>query len=216
MSMEEIKYFKKVDNIAEYVREGIKSGRLTVEEVAKYARIQARQGALGEEVVTKMANGLEETRNSVKIDEKTGEPGWVVTNPDGEQYIVEDSVFKKKYEIDPENPAQYKPKGGPVLSSPINEHIEFEAPWGETMRIECGGSLVLNGPNDIYGIQKDEFEHTYASTGKDKTESLKEAIELMGITKEEFMAAREVGQREASSIDVRDDKVVDNDAQELE
>ena len=84
------------------------------------------------------------------------------------------------------------------------------------MRIECGGSLVLNGPNDIYGIQKDEFEHTYASTGKDKTESLKEAIELMGITKEEFMVAREVGQREASSIDVRDDKVVDNDAQELE
>ena len=30
MSMEEIKYFKKVDNIAEYVREGIKSGRLKV------------------------------------------------------------------------------------------------------------------------------------------------------------------------------------------
>lgn len=216
MSMEELKYFKKVDNIAEYVREGIKSGRLTVEEVAKFARIQARQGTLGEEVVTKMANGLEETRNSVKIDEKTGEPGWVVTNPDGEQYIVEDSVFKKKYEIDPENPAQYKPKGGPVLSSPINEHIEFEAPWGETMRIECGGSLVLSGPNDIYGIQKDEFEHTYASTGKDKTESLKEALALMGISKEEFMAARESAQQEASSRDVRDDKVVNNDAQELE
>lgn len=216
MSMEELKYFKKVDNIAEYVREGIKSGRLTVEEVAKFARIQARQGTLGEEVVTKMANGLEETRNSVKIDEKTGEPGWVVTNPDGEQYIVEDSVFKKKYEIDPENPAQYKPKGGPVLSSPINEHIEFEAPWGETMRIECGGSLVLSGPNDIYGIQKDEFEHTYASTGKDKTESLKEALALMGISKEEFMATRESAQQEASSRDVRDDKVVNNDAQELE
>lgn len=216
MSMEELKHFKRVDNIAEYVKEGIKSGRLTVDEVAKFARIQARQGTLGEEIVTKMANGLEETRNSVKIDEKTGEPGWVVTNPDGEQYIVEDSTFKKKYEIDPENPAQYKPKGGPVVSSPINEHIEFEAPWGETMRIECGGSLVLNGPNDIYGIQKDEFEHTYASTGKDKIESLKEALTLMGISKEEFMAARQEAQQEESSRDVRDDKVVDNDEQELE
>lgn len=62
MSMEELKYFKNIDNIAEYVREGIKSGKLTVEEVAKFARIQARQGSLGEEVVTKMANGLEETK----------------------------------------------------------------------------------------------------------------------------------------------------------
>lgn len=46
MSMEELKYFKNIDNIAEYVREGIKSGKLTVEEVAKFARIQARQGSL--------------------------------------------------------------------------------------------------------------------------------------------------------------------------
>lgn len=214
MSMEELKYFKKVDNIAEYVREGIKSGRLTVEEVAKFARIQARQGELGEEVVTKMANGLEETRNAVKLDGKTGEPGWIVTNPDGEQYIVEDSVFKKKYEIDPENPAQYKPKGGPVLSSPINEHIEFQAPWGETMRIECGGSLVLSGPNDIYGIQKDEFEHTYASTGKDKKESLREALSLMGISKEEFMAARQAAQN-TPSRDVRDDKVTESNDHDL-
>ena len=44
-----------------------------------------------------MKNGLEETRNVVKVDEKTGNPGWVVTNPDGEEYIIEDSVFQKKY-----------------------------------------------------------------------------------------------------------------------
>ena len=191
MSMEELKYFKKIDNIAEYVKDGIKSGKLTVEEVAKFARINARQGTLGETVVTQMSNGLEETKNTVKLDEKTGEPGWIVTNPDGEEYIVEDSTFKKKYEIDPENPTQYKPKGGPVLSSEIDEHIEFEAPWGETMRIEAGGSLILSGPNDIYGIQKTEFENTYAPTGKDKTESLKEAINLLGISKEEFLESRQ-------------------------
>lgn len=215
MSMEELKYFKKVDNIAEYVREGIKSGRLTVDEVAKFARIHARQGTLGEEIITKMANGLEETRNTVVADEKTGEPGWVVTNPDGEEYIVPDSTFKKKYEIDPENPEQYKPKGGPVLSSPINEHIEFNAPWGEAMKIEAGGSLILNGPEDIYGIQKAEFENTYASTGKDKAEALKEAISLLGISKEEFLAARQEAQQEASSKDTRDDMVVEEDTPEL-
>lgn len=35
---------------------------MTIEEVAKFAIIQARQGAIGEEIVTKMANGLEETK----------------------------------------------------------------------------------------------------------------------------------------------------------
>ena len=211
MSMEELKYFKKVNNIAEYVREGIKSGRLTVDEVAKFARIHARQGTLGEKKITKMSNGLVETKNTVVADKKTGEPGWVVTNPDGEEYIVPDSTFKKKYEIDPENPEQYKPKGGPVLSATINEHIEFNAPWGEAMKIEAGGSLILNGPEDIYGIQKAEFENTYASTGKDKAEVLKEAISLLGISKEEFLAA----QQEASSKDTRDDMVVEEDTPEL-
>ena len=162
-----------------------------------------------------MANGLEETRNTVKLDEKTGEPGWIVTNPDGEEYIVEDSIFKKKYEIDPENPTQYKPKGGPVLSSPIDEHIEFEAPWGETMKLEAGGSLILNGPNDIYGIQKAEFDNTYSTTGKDKAECLKEAINLLGISKEEFLAARQSIEQETSSKETRDDKGIEEEAPEL-
>ena len=132
-----------------------------------------------------------------------------------EEYIVPDSTFKKKYEIYPENPSQYKSKGGPVLSSPINEHIEFDAPWGETMKIEAGGSLILSGPEDIYGIQKAEFENNYASTGKDKAEALKEAISLLGISKEEFLAARQEAQQEASSKDTRDDLVVEEDGQEL-
>ena len=215
MSMEELKYFKKVDNIAEYVREGIKSGRLTVDEVAKFARIHARQGTLGEEIITIIANGLEETKNTVVADEKTGEPGWVVTNPDGEEYIVSDSTFKERYEIDPENPEQYKPKGEPVLSAPINEHIEFKAPWGEVMKIEAGGSLILNGPGDIYGIQKSVFENTYASTGRDKSEVLKKAISLLGISKEEFLEARQETQQEAASNVTRDNKVVEEDTPEL-
>ena len=187
----ELDKFKKVEDIAAYVKNGLISGRITLDEVAKFARIHARQGTLNEEVITKMANGLEETRNTVKLDEKTGNPGWIVTNPDGEEYIVEDSVFKAKYEIDPENPKQYKPKGGPVLSAKIGEHIQFQAPWGETMKIEAGGSLILNGPSDIYGIQKDEFEHTYASTGKDKIECMREVLEMFGITKEQYIEAKQ-------------------------
>lgn len=129
------KEFKRIENIAEYVKDGVKNGKMPLDEVAKFARIKARKGKVNEEVITKMANGLEETKNVVKIDEKTGEVGRIVTNPDGEEYIIEDSTFKKKYEIDPENPEQYKPKGGPVHTAKIEEDIVFEAPWGGDMKI---------------------------------------------------------------------------------
>ena len=191
MSIEENIAFKRIDNILDYVREGIKSGNLTVDEVAKFARIYARQGIPGEEVITKMKNNLEETKNIVTIDKITGEPGWIVTNPDGEEYIIQDSTFKKKYEIDTENPKKYKPRGVPVLSTVIEENIEFIASWGETMKISAGGSLIISTPNDIYGIQEAEFKNTYASTGKAPTECLKEALSLFEISKEEFLQARE-------------------------
>ena len=173
--------FKKVDNILEYATEGIESGTLTVDEVAKFARIKAEQGELGQEVVTKMGNGLEETRNTVKLDEKTEQPGWIVTNPGGEQYIVEDSVFQKKYELDSENKEQYKPKGGPVLATQISEDITFEAPWGGDMNIAAGGYLVLGGTKDIYGIQNKEFNDTYKPTDKSKDVALKEAKKVLEI-----------------------------------
>ncbi|MGE5473620.1 MAG: hypothetical protein ACM3UU_05310 [Ignavibacteriales bacterium] len=181
--------FKKVDNILGYVSEGISNGTFTVDEVAKFARISAVQGEVGQEVVTKMANGLEETRNTVKLDEKTGQPGWIVTNPGGEQYIVEDSVFAKKYELDPENNSQYKPKGGPALATQINEDITFEAPWGGDMNIAAGGYLVLGGKNDIYGIQEQEFNDTYKPTGKSNQQSLEEAKKLLGIEQDKIKVA---------------------------
>ena len=53
-----------------------------------------------------MANGLEETRNIVTADDN-GNPGWVVTNSTGEQYIVSDPVFKKKYERIADTAAKY-------------------------------------------------------------------------------------------------------------
>lgn len=124
------KEFRQIDNIADYVKAGIESGEMIPSEFAKTARISAVQGVVGQEVVTVMQNGLEETRNTVTLDEKTGEPGWIVTNPGGEQYIVPDSTFKKKYEIDPQNPEMFKPKGAPVVCVTVSENITFEAPWG--------------------------------------------------------------------------------------
>ena len=151
--------FKKIDPKF-YVEEGLQTGNLKGGFYAKFARVRARQGVEGEEIVTIMQNGLVETKNVVTIDE-TGKPGWVVTNPSGEQYIIPNKTFLKKYEIDEKNPEVYKPKGGVIIAVQINEDVSFTAPWGEEMNIKNGGYLVCSNLNDIYGIQEKEFNETY-------------------------------------------------------
>ena len=151
--------FKEV-NIENYVNDIVSEGA-KLEEFKKFARIKAEQGKVGQVIVTVMKNGLEETKNVVKEDAETGEPDWIVTNPDGEKYCVPDKTFRKKYEIADEKEGIYKPKGGAVKAVQIEENISFVAPWGEQMNIAKGGYLIVNGPKDIYGIQLEEFNNTY-------------------------------------------------------
>ncbi len=151
--------FKEVD-VEDYVSEMVENGA-DLKEYKKFARVRAEQGRVGQEVITQMKNGLVETKNVVKEDPETEEPDWIVTNPDGEQYIVPDKTFRKKYDVEKDADGYHRPKGGPVKAVQINEDISFMAPWGEKMNIEKGGFLVVNGPKDIYGIQLDEFNNTY-------------------------------------------------------
>lgn len=153
--------FKKIKDIREYAFQSYIGGA-KMGQYAKFARIQARQGVLGEVLETKMANGLVETTNKVQLDEKTNEPDWIVTNPSGEQYLLKDSTFKKKYEVLDEFNSIYKPKGGVQIFIQIPDNISFTAPWGEEMNIEKGGYLNITDKNDIYGVQEKEFKETYA------------------------------------------------------
>lgn len=153
--------FRKIENIKEYLTDGLKRGRVRSNTYQKSGEITARVGKIGEEIVTIMANGLEETKNVVTVDE-SGNPGWVVTNSTGEQYIVSDAVFKNKYERITETENRFKPIWNPITAAQIDENICFAAPWGETQNLIAGGYLVFNKDfNDIYGIQEDEFNKTY-------------------------------------------------------
>lgn len=153
--------FRKIENIKEYLTEGLKSGRFQSKTYQKSGEITARVGKIGEEIFTVMANGLQETKNTVTEDEK-GCPGWVVTNSTGEEYIVSDSVFKKKYERIAGTENRYKPIWNPITAAQINENICFNAPWGETQNLIAGGYLVFNKDfDDVYGIQEEEFVETY-------------------------------------------------------
>lgn len=156
-----------IDIIA-YVKAGIENGTLAFEEAKKFQRIIARQGQVGEKIQTILADGTVETEpREVKLDENTGQPGWVVKNVNGpEQWIIEDSVFKKKYEIDPENPEIFKPKGGPMLAAQVSEPLTFHPPmWsdGQIQNINAGAYILVDPTDnrDIYGIGEEEFHNTY-------------------------------------------------------
>ena len=62
--------------------------------------------------------------------------------------------------------------------SGIDENISFEAPWGEEMRIAAGGVLILNGAQDIYGIQAEEFASTYRVLPP-QTDTLQKVLALL-------------------------------------
>lgn len=174
------KEFKKV-NVYEYVKEGLVSGKLQPIEAEKFARIIARQGTVGEVVISwavdKDGNEIKEKEDSVTLDKDTKNPGWIATKLDENgypvkdknghlnQWIISDSTFKKKYEIDEQNPSVFKPVGGPQIFVQIPDNIILEQ-WGSEMKIAAGGFINITKVDDMYGISERDFNDTYKSTGK--------------------------------------------------
>lgn len=167
--------YKKV-NVLEYVRDGLKRGTLVPREAYKFARVIARKGVLGEKVISWSVdeNGKEiiEKISEVKEDPATKETEWVVTKADMEgnviidnnghtnDWIIENSTFKKKYEVDPNNEGLYKPKGGIQVFVQISDNIILNQ-WGSDMKIAKGGYINITNPDDMYGISKRDFDDTY-------------------------------------------------------
>ncbi len=179
--------YREVDT-KEYVEAGLADGSLEVFEATKYARIAAVQGEIGQEVISWSedadGNPIQEKVAKVEADPETGEPGWVVTKTDGEgkpvidknghtnQWIIEDSKFKKKYEVDPDHPDIFKPVGGPQKFVQTKENLTLFQ-WGEKENIAKGGYINITDPNDMYGISARDFDSTYARTEQSSAEAPK-------------------------------------------
>ena len=103
---------------------------------------------------------------------KTNQPGWIATKVDEQgnvlmdsnghinEWIIDDTTFKKKYEIDSENPNLCKPKGGLQVFVQIPDNIILNQ-WGADMQIAAGGYINITNVNDMYGISQRDFEDTY-------------------------------------------------------
>lgn len=131
----------------------------------KFARVKAKQGVVGQEVVTIMKNGLIETRNIVTLGEDN-QPGWIITNPSGEQCIISNKKFIRKYELEVGPDGKHAPKGDAIAVVQVPEDITIITSWGEEQNIKAGGFLNISNIEDIYGIQKEEFFETYAACDK--------------------------------------------------
>ena len=172
---EDMDEYKKV-NTKEYVETGLADGSLEVFTAAKHARIAAKQGEVGTEVVSwsEDENGdpIKERVSQVKIDEETGEPGWIVTKTDAEgkpiidrnghanQWIIGDSKFKQKYESDPEHPGVFKPAGGPQQFVETHENLIISQ-WGDEMKMPRGSFINVTNPNGMYAVNPRDFNDTY-------------------------------------------------------
>ena len=121
----------------------------------KTAAVRAEKVEPGTVVETILADGRVETSKTAGPD-----GGYRVTNPTGEQYLVDTDKFEKLYVAGDED-GVFVPKPDPRKVLPLEMSVAFEAPWGEAMFIKEGGVLVHGGGKDVYGIQPDEFDQTY-------------------------------------------------------
>lgn len=166
--------YMKVD-VNEYVKEGLDTGFLSPIRAEKFARVIARQGIVGERVISwsvdSNGNETKEKESIVGLDENNS-VDWIVTKVDENgniiidnnnhinQWIITNSVFRKKYEVDLENPSLFKPKGGIQIFVQIPHNIILNQ-WGQEMKIACGGFINITNSDDMYGISERDFFDTY-------------------------------------------------------
>ena len=164
--------YKKVE-IVNYVKQGIENGTMTPRQAKKFAKIIAKQGKIGEKVISWSVdlhgNEIQEKVAQVQEDEQTKQPGWIATKVDEagniiidknnhpNQWIIGDSTFRRKYEIDPENIGLFRPKDDPQLFVQISENIILNS----NLKIAAGGYINITNVDNMYGISQRDFEDTY-------------------------------------------------------
>ncbi|MDX2776049.1 hypothetical protein PV379_01605 [Streptomyces caniscabiei] len=129
----------------------------------KTALVHIRPAIPGERIVTTLADGSEETSNIA------GEQDVVVTNPGGEEQIVDLEVAIQRYDLT-EIPGVFQAKGMVrAIDNPFAQPIMIRAPWGSVQRgnAECKIAVLYDplAPDvismDRYIIGGDEFKDTY-------------------------------------------------------
>lgn len=151
-------FYSRISNIKEYVSEQIENG-VPYYFYKKFSKINAEQGTLGQIVKTKKGKEIVNKDSNGNLD-------WIVTNPNGEKFIVPHKTFASRYETKVGPDGKHAPISNVIKAIQIFQDISFTASWGSEMKIKAGGFLDITNLNDIYGIQEKDFNETYAECNK--------------------------------------------------
>ena len=167
---------KKIENIKEYVENGIIDGSLIPVEAIKVAPIKARRGILGEKIISwsvdQDSKPLKEKEAIVTPDEN-GELGWVATkidksgnpiidqNGNTNEWIISNDTFLKSYEQDSENPKLFKKIATPQKFVQVKETITFNDRYNGMYTLAIGGYLNITNLDKIYAVSERDFTDTY-------------------------------------------------------
>lgn len=124
----------------------------------KNVLVRAERALSGAVVRTMLPNGLFETVNVAS------EGDWLITNPGGEQYLLDASSFHKRYEST-DSPGVYRSVGKVrALLNPYGEGVSILAPWGEVQYgdADCWFASPV-GDDEVYIIGGVEMMSTYSA-----------------------------------------------------
>lgn len=136
--------FKKIDCKSKEILDLIKNAPV----YHKFCKVEARKSILGEKIITILADGRKETENIAK------EGDWVVTNPDGEEYILSEKKFLSR-DTSTNKDGVFIARGFcKAVKNPYSEPIEIMDSWGSVQR---GGSWCFIADTcDVNGITNGE------------------------------------------------------------
>jgi len=128
----------------------------------KTATVKARRVTSSQNVTTAFGDFVE-TKNTAKVGD------WIVTNPDGEEYILTDENFRSKYESS-STAGTFKAIGKiKAIKNPYKKDIEIVAPWGSPQFGDANSWLAVSldssgkpVDSDRYIIENGAFDHTYS------------------------------------------------------
>ncbi len=152
-------------DIKQYLKNGILTGKLKPFFAVKTAGVSARKGKVGEIINSFTLEGNYSTTKTV-FRTTNGEIDWVVTNDEGESFVMDDASFKNSYE-ETEVLNQYRPTGKEKLVVQVFEHIQFKNKFGNTFRILPWHFVVADDNNDFYELTPKALESHYKIVKKE-------------------------------------------------
>ena len=133
----------------------------------KVATVKARRAKVGEVVDTRpravVAGKVYTFSETVQTmtQEKVDAGAIIVTNPDGEEYVIKnEEKFFAKYE---KCEGGFKAKGGVVPFRMATRDVAISTSWGEKQYVPKGSMLSVADPSDIYSVTNSAFEATYST-----------------------------------------------------